>query len=68
VGSATAAGVAKGLTPFLIALSVLLLARSFWMIYVRKRATRPVKILTWCSALFVAGFWTWWFLIREPPK
>lgn len=61
-GSATAAVVAESLTPFLIALSVALLARSFWMIYARKRATRPVKILTWCSAVFVVVFWTWQLL------
>ncbi len=50
------------MSPVLIALSVLLLGRSFYLIYVRKRASRPVVILTWCSALFVVVFWTCRFL------
>jgi hypothetical protein len=50
------------LSPVLIGLSVLLLGRSFYLLYVRKRGTRPVFILTWLSTLFVAGFWTWRFL------
>jgi hypothetical protein len=48
-----------------MALSVLLLGRSFYVLYVQKRGTRPVKILTWCSALFVTGFWTWHFVLAN---
>jgi hypothetical protein len=47
------------MTPALIALSVGLLGRSFYILYVLKRGTSPVKVLTWCSAVFVLGFWTW---------
>jgi hypothetical protein len=43
----------------LIGLSVVLLGRSFYMLYVQKRGTRPVRILTWLAAAFVIGFWTW---------
>jgi hypothetical protein len=50
-------------SPALIALSVLLLGRSFYILYVQKRGTRPVRILTWLSAAFVAGFWTWRLLL-----
>jgi hypothetical protein len=47
------------LAPVLIGLSVLLLLRSFYILYVRRRGTRLSSVLTWCSASFVVGFWTW---------
>jgi hypothetical protein len=47
------------MSPALIALSVLLLGRSFYILYVRKGGTRPVKVLTWLAAAFVIVFWTW---------
>jgi hypothetical protein len=46
-------------SPALIGLSVLLLGRSFYVLYVQKRGTRPVRVLTWLAAAFVVGFWTW---------
>jgi hypothetical protein len=64
-GSAAATVVARWLSPFLIALSVLLLGRSFWVLYVQKRGTLPAKILTWLSATFIVCFWTWWLLINK---
>jgi hypothetical protein len=46
----------------LIALSVGLLGRSFYILYVRRKGTRTTAIITWLSAIFVAGFWTWrWY-------
>jgi hypothetical protein len=57
-----AAGVAGWLSPVLIALSVLLLGRAFYILYVRKRGTRMSTAITWLSAIFVAGFWTWQLL------
>ncbi|HMF12291.1 MAG TPA: hypothetical protein VKE94_08295 [Gemmataceae bacterium] len=48
-----------------MALSVLLLGRSFYVLYVQQRGTRPAKVLTWCSAVFVAGFWTWHFVLAK---
>jgi hypothetical protein len=36
-----------------------LLARAFWVLYVRKRGTLTSTILTWLSAVFVVGYWTW---------
>jgi hypothetical protein len=47
------------LAPVLIGLSVLLLLRSFYILYVRRRGTRASAVITWCSAVFVIGFWTW---------
>jgi hypothetical protein len=43
----------------LIAVSVALLTRSFYILYVQKRGTRPARILTWAAAIFVVCFWTW---------
>ncbi len=47
------------LKPFLIALSVILLTRSFWVLYVQKRGTLPAKVVTWLSAALVVFFWSW---------
>ena len=58
-GSATAAFVAGWIAPALIVFSVALLGRSFYILYVQKRGQGAAKVLTWLSALFVAGFWTW---------
>jgi predicted permease len=55
----TAAGVAGWLSPAMIVLSLLLLGYAFFVLYVRKRGTRVSTAITWTSALFVAGYWTW---------
>jgi hypothetical protein len=47
------------LAPVLIVLSVGLLARSFYIFYVRRRGTWASAVITWLSAAFVIGFWTW---------
>jgi hypothetical protein len=47
------------LAPVLIGLSVLLLLRSFYILYVQRRGTRACAVLTWCSAIVVIGYWTW---------
>jgi hypothetical protein len=47
------------LAPVLIGLSVLFLLRSFYILYVRRRGTRASAAITWLSAVFVIGFWTW---------
>ena len=43
----------------LIVLSALLLARSFYILYVQKRGTRATAVITWLVAAFVVGYWTW---------
>jgi hypothetical protein len=43
----------------LIVLSVLLLGRSFYILYVRRVGNRASAIITWASALIVAGYWGW---------
>jgi hypothetical protein len=66
-GSAAAAAVAASswIKPVLIGLSVVLLGRSFWVQYVQKRGSLAVKVLTWLSALFVVGFWTWQLFLKN---
>ena len=54
-----AAGVAGWLSPVLIVLSLLILGRSFYVLYVQKKGTRFSTAITWGSAVFVAGYWTY---------
>jgi hypothetical protein len=51
--------VTSWLAPVLIGLSLLLLLRSFYILYVQRRGTRASAIITWCSAVAVIAFWTW---------
>jgi hypothetical protein len=64
-GSAWAAVAAGWLSPVLVLLSVGLLGRSFYVLYVQKRGTAVAKGITWLSASFVVCFWTWWWLLRQ---
>lgn len=64
-GSVTATVVAGWISPVLIGLSVALLSRSFYVLYVQKRGSRAVAVLTWFSAAFVVGFWTWHLFLRQ---
>jgi hypothetical protein len=45
----------------LIAVSVLLLARSFYILYVSKRGGVTTAVITWLSAVFVVVYWTYRF-------
>jgi hypothetical protein len=47
------------LAPVLIALSLLLLGRSFYILYVSKRGNLASTVITWLAAAFVVGYWTW---------
>jgi hypothetical protein len=38
---------------------VLLLARSFYILYVHGRGTRTSAVVTWLAAVVVVGYWTW---------
>ena len=51
------------LSPVLICASILLMARSFYVIYVRKIGTRPTIIITWLALAFMVGFWTWYLAL-----
>ena len=48
-----------GFAGVMIGLSILLLGRAFYILYVRGCGTRASTIITWLSATFVVGFWTW---------
>ena len=63
-GSAWAAVAVGWLSPVLIALSLGLLGRSFYVLYVQKRGNEVAKVITWLSACFIVCFWSWWFLRR----
>jgi hypothetical protein len=54
-----AAAVAGWLAPVLVGLSVLLLGRAFYVLYVRRRGTRASRVITWLAAAFVLGYWAW---------
>ena len=43
----------------MIAVSVLLLARAFYVLYVKKRGNRVSAVVTWLSLVFVLGYWTY---------
>ena len=47
------------LAPVLIVLSVLLLGRSFYILYVQRHGSRISTVITWLAAAFVVGFWAW---------
>lgn len=55
----TASMVVTWLRPVLLVLSVLLLGRSFYILYVKRCGNRASTIITWLSAAFVVGYWTW---------
>ena len=57
-GSA-AASVAGWLWPAMIALSVVLLGRAFYVLYVQHKGNRASEVITWLSAVFIVGYWTW---------
>jgi hypothetical protein len=58
-GTATASLITGWLMPVLIAVSVLLLGRSFYILYVSKRGTRATAVITWLATAFVIGYWSW---------
>ena len=57
--------VADWVLPVLIVLSLLLMGRSFYILYVLRRGNRASMIITWLTAAFVVGYWTWRLLGGE---
>jgi hypothetical protein len=49
--------VGQWLSPVLLTVSLVLLGRSFYALYVQRRGTRASKVIAWLSAASVAGFW-----------
>jgi hypothetical protein len=59
-GSVTATRVSGWLFWPLFCASILLLGRSFYVIYVRGMGTRTTTIIAWASLTFMGCFWTWY--------
>ncbi len=59
LAGSTAATVAGWLSPILIGLSVVLLGRAHFVIYVLKQGNRATTLITWLATTIVIGFWTW---------
>jgi hypothetical protein len=51
------------LSPVLLCASILLMARSFYVIYVRGVGTRPTVVITWLALTFMLCFWTWYLAL-----
>jgi hypothetical protein len=62
-GSAFATVVTGWLQPVLICVSILLMGRSFYVIYVRKISSPTTVVITWLAFAFMLGFWTWYLLL-----
>ena len=58
-GSVTAAAVSGWISPVLICASIVLIGRSFYVIYVRGIRTRATVVIAWSALVFMVGFWTW---------
>ena len=50
------------LFPVLLCASVLLLGRSFWILYVRGIRTRMTTITGWSALAFMVVFWSWYLI------
>jgi hypothetical protein len=58
-GSVTATVVSGWISPVLIGASIVLIGRSFFVIYVRGIRTRATVVIAWAALVFIVGFWTW---------
>jgi hypothetical protein len=45
--------------------SVLLLGRAFYNIYVRRNATRLTAVVAWLALAFMVVFWTWQLCVGQ---
>ncbi len=61
-GSVTATVVAGWIAPVLLCASILLIGRSFYVLYVKGVRSRLTTIVTWSSFVFMVGFWTWYWV------
>jgi hypothetical protein len=58
-GSVTATAVGGWIAPLLLCASILLIGRSFYVIYVCGIRTRVTVAIAWSALVFMVGFWTW---------
>ena len=62
-GSVTATVVSGWLAPVFICASLLMIGRSFYVIYVRKVGTRATVVIAWSALVFMVSFWTWYLTL-----
>ena len=43
----------------MVGLSVVLLGRAHFVLYIKKQGSRTAKVVTWLATIIVAGFWVW---------
>jgi len=58
-GSVTATAFGGWIAPVLLCASVLLIGRSFYVIYARGIRTRATVVIAWSALVFMVGFWAW---------
>jgi hypothetical protein len=58
-GSVTATAVSGWIAPVLVCASVLLIGRSFYIIYVRRIRNLATIVIAWSALVFIVGFWAW---------
>jgi len=58
-GSVTATAFGGWIAPVLLCASVLLIGRSFYVLYVRGQRTPATVVIAWSALVFMVGFWTW---------
>jgi hypothetical protein len=59
-GSVTATFLTGWIASVLFCVSIVLLSRSFYVLYVKGVGSRATAVITWCSLAFLVGFWTWY--------
>jgi len=47
----------------LLCAALLLLGRSFYVIYVKKTASRLTTVMAWFSLVFMVCYWTWYVFL-----
>jgi hypothetical protein len=58
-GSVTATAVGGWIAPVLLCASVILIGRSFYVLYVRGQRTPATIVIAWSALVFMIGFWMW---------
>ena len=61
--SVAASVVTEWLSPVMIGMSILLQARTFYVIYVRKISTPATVVIAWIGLVFMIGFWVWYLAL-----
>ncbi len=51
--------IAWWLAPIMLVVSILLLGRAHYVLYILKRGTAMTTIITWVATCLVIGFWGW---------